>query len=125
MFQYFLNHVTPQQHSLIRSISHKERKKKQKNFLDVYLARCRVEDASATAASVSSTAAHHQLISFVNIAPRGGCLLQRVMELSISQRLLQHESGQTWMEIAAPSDDRGALIRLLFAFAPVAEPPPL
>lgn len=97
--------------------------KKKKNILDVYLPRCGVEDASATAASVSGAAAHHELISFVNIAPRGGCLLQRVMELSISQRLLQHESGQTWMEIAAASDNRGALIRLLFAFAPVAEPP--
>lgn len=52
------------------------------------------------------------------------CCSGRVMELSISQRLLQHKSGQTWMEIAAASDDRGALIRLLFAFAPVAELPP-
>lgn len=115
--------MTPQHHPLICSILHQGKKKR--TFLDVYLARCRVKDASATAASVSSTTAHHQLISFVNIAPRGGCLLQRVMELSISQRLLQHESGQTWMEIAAASDDRGALIRRLFAFAPVAEPPPL
>lgn len=40
------------------------------------VAGCGVLDASA-AASVSSATAHRRLISFVNIAARGGCLSQR------------------------------------------------